>query len=313
MKNSASDGACARTWYVPTDYPTIQSAADAASPNDSVIVLPGVYGKPEGSLSQPVVTIDKALTLVSLDGAGNTVIDGVTSDPDSASLGIEVNAMLVTVSGFTCRNCYVGISASGFLITTFLNEYRSNHYGLLISGVGVHVERSTFEANAVGLACFSAGASGRIDHNVFVENGVGLTFLGGGELFVLQNTICFSESTGIVAGFSSPIIQNNIVYASGVNGLSVRDLFPVWNFFCNDVYGSGSMDYEGVNDQTGINGNISIDPVFCDEANFDFGLCLDSPLTLQTCGFLGAYGVTCGYCRTPIKRTTWGALKAIYR
>jgi hypothetical protein len=299
----------ARTWYVPADHPTIQGAVDAAGSSDSVIVMPGVYAKQTSTLSQPLVTIDKILTLISFEGPDVTIIDGISSDPDSASIGILVTASLVKVCGFNLQNCYVGVSGSGNLLTTLSNIFKDNWYGLLMSGIGIHVERSTFEGNTIGLACFTPGTSGRVDQNVFVANSHGMIFERGGEFLVLQNTVCFSESTGISVGFSSPLLQNNIIYKGNLVGLRVRDLFPIWNFFCNDVFGNGIADYEGVEDQTGINGNISLDPVFCDEQNHDFGLCLDSPLAEQTCGPMGAYEVTCGYCRTPITPTTWGRLK----
>src|ERR671919_299382 len=54
---------------VPRDYPTIQSAIDAASPGDTIKVLPGIYIEP--------LTISKSLTLVGT-GTQSTIIKATT-------------------------------------------------------------------------------------------------------------------------------------------------------------------------------------------------------------------------------------------
>ena len=56
---------------------------------------------------------------------------------------------------------------------------------------------------------------------------------------------------------------------------------PIWlpdtSFWQNNLVYGNSTNYSGVSDQTGINGNISADPLFLDPANNDFHLCLGSP------------------------------------
>lgn len=62
---------------VPTDYPTIQSAIDAASPRDTIKVLPGIYTEQ--------LTIGKSITLVG-SGAESTTIKAPV---DSAGLTVQ--------------------------------------------------------------------------------------------------------------------------------------------------------------------------------------------------------------------------------
>ena len=80
---------------VPRDYPTIQSAIDAASPGDTIKVLPGIYIEP--------LTISKSLTLVGT-GAQSTIIKA-TTELGPHVLGIpniiEVSNGAVTIKGFT--------------------------------------------------------------------------------------------------------------------------------------------------------------------------------------------------------------------
>jgi len=309
---SGLEQSAARTWVVPTDMPTIQEAVDAAAPRDSILVMPGTYERAPADSTGPLVRIDKPLTLSSAGGEENTVIDGGSSAPAEGNVGVLIENRLVKMSGFTVRNCYVGISVTGEFCTVIGNTLRENYYGATLSGYAVSFDRCTFLDNSVGLANLARGTSGLVDHNIFVGNGTGMVFESGGEIFVINNTICFSESAGIVVGNCSPLIENNVIYRSTLAGLKVTGLFPIWNFLCNDVYGCEGGNYVQIEDQTGANGNVSADPVFCDEENLDFGLCLDSPLVAQSCGWMGALKVTCGYCRTPVERVTWGRIKSLY-
>ena len=67
---------------------------------------------------------------------------------------------------------------------------------------------------------------------------------------------------------------------------------------CTDVYGHELGNYGGeLGDQTGINGNISADPLFCDLAGADYTLDGESPClpAHNDCGVqMGVYGQGCG-------------------
>jgi hypothetical protein len=86
---------------------------------------------------------------------------------------------------------------------------------------------------------------------------------------------------------------------------------------CCDVYGNAGGDWVGcIADQYGINGNFSEDPLFCDMSGGDLTLCANSPClpTGNSCGVLiGAHDQGCPDCSSPVKPTSWGAIKALYR
>jgi predicted outer membrane repeat protein len=84
---------------------------------------------------------------------------------------------------------------------------------------------------------------------------------------------------------------------------------------CCDVYGNAGGDWVGsMGNQTGINGNISVDPMFCDAVSADFRLQRGSPCLPAYsggCGQIGALGA--GDCGTALISSSWGAVKARYR
>ncbi|KPJ58905.1 MAG: hypothetical protein AMJ46_13330 [Latescibacteria bacterium DG_63] len=90
---------------------------------------------------------------------------------------------------------------------------------------------------------------------------------------------------------SSPdvtIEENIIAFCTGEAIHSYTDV-PV--ILCNDVWGNTPTNYGGIiPDQTGTNGNLSMDPLFCDALNEDFTLHADSPcLDAPGCGLIGAF------------------------
>lgn len=80
---------------------------------------------------------------------------------------------------------------------------------------------------------------------------------------------------------------------------------------CCDVFENTGGNYGGqIGDQTGINDNISEDPLFCDAPAGDMSIDADSPCAPANslCGqLIGAQGVDCG---TPVEKTSWGSIKA---
>ncbi|MEM3731260.1 MAG: NosD domain-containing protein [Candidatus Bathyarchaeia archaeon] len=89
---------------VPNNYPTIQEAVDAASPEDTLLVAPGVYYEN--------VVINKPLRLVGED-RNDTIIDGGGYNWDRMTKAISVFSGNVTIEGFTIKNAFYGIYAEG--------------------------------------------------------------------------------------------------------------------------------------------------------------------------------------------------------
>lgn len=113
---------------------------------------------------------------------------------------------------------------------------------------------------------------------------------------------------------SSAIVRNNIVA-----GQLQYDPFPPSNargiytesdsiiVACCNVYGNEGGNYVGIPDQTGLNGNISADPLFCDAAHNDYSIHALSPCAPghhpngADCGLIGAVGVGCDYVETLVQ------------
>jgi hypothetical protein len=134
-----------------------------------------------------------------------------------------------------------------------------------------------------------------------------------GSPLIISNTIVNNGGTygsGIsVDSPASPVIERNIVayntqrgdYAA-YGGIYTEN--PDIIIVCNDVYDNSGPNYSGIDDQTGINGNFSSDPLFCDPENGLFTIHTSSPCMPQNhpygddCGLIGAYGPGCCFIET---------------
>jgi len=124
---------------VPTDYPTIQSAIDAANPGDSIKVLPGTYTEQ--------LTISKSLTLIG-SGAKVTIIKAPAVLQDTNAIGqfyvVDINSGAEVVMK--------GLAVSGLEGLTCVN--------IDLAGISVMEEAS--------LNLGSAAVNGCTQHAIFV-------------------------------------------------------------------------------------------------------------------------------------------------
>ena len=97
-------------------------------------------------------------------------------------------------------------------------------------------------------------------------------------------------------------------------GVSISDGTPTPYIRYCDVFGMTSGLYAPpLPDYTGYYGNISADPMFCKPSEDDYRLDESSPCATGGSGgsYIGAFGVGCG--STPVRETSWGAIKAEWR
>jgi hypothetical protein len=226
-----------------------------------------------------------------------------------------------------------GIRADGgaFLFegnTVADNECGINGGGISLDHCAARIAGNTVSGNtaaAHGGGIFGYAVSCIVEFNVIHNNTGGS---GGGCLFsaipephLRSNTIVENHSNEhgqISLGEGcSPVIENNIVAKEG-NGYGIYcapGSSPT--FSCNDVWDNALGNYGGVcPDQTGVNGNISMDPQFCGIFNSgNYYLQSDSPCAPGNhpvgaeCGLIGAYPVGCGPIST--KSSTWGKIKQL--
>jgi parallel beta-helix repeat protein/predicted outer membrane repeat protein len=181
------------------------------------------------------------------------------------------------------------------------------------------------ELTGGGISC-GGESSLTLINCTFISNSAGLVgggLLCNGSLAVINCTFSGNQVGhfgGAVYCYSSPTLTNCIIAFSEVGqGVDCSgDSDPT--LICCDVYGNEGGDWVGcIENQYGIDGNISEDPLFCDVENSDFTLCADSPCASENnseCGQIGAWPVGCDPCGEPPFPTldvTWGQVKHGYR
>lgn len=83
---------------------------------------------------------------------------------------------------------------------------------------------------------------------------------------------------------------------------------------CCNLFGNAGGDWvECIEDQSGINGNMSADPLFCDRLEGDFTIDAGSPCAPANSGGCGLVGALDVGCDSPVEATSWGGIKAMYR
>jgi hypothetical protein len=340
---------------VPADYPTIQSAINAALHRDVIIVAPGTYneninflGKEIRVMSEsgPEVTIirgdgtDSVVRFVSgepvqsqingftitngyagsaagNEGGGvkvenasgsitNNIITGNAACAAGAGIGIGFGSPVIqfnVITNNTQRNCGGGtgggISLRGGYAAIAENVITNNSFSTgggigIFGGNGALIRGNTIKGNtaSTGGGIFIGNFTpALITQNLIVENQALQT--GGGIYWtnppqsVVNNTIANNdafEGSGIYSGgsFGPPYIANNIIV--GKPGQAAYfcgqffnpDVPPTFRY--NNVYSPGGMAYGGTcPDKTGVDGNISADPLFVNPSAGDYHLRAGSP------------------------------------
>jgi hypothetical protein len=307
------------TWYVRQDgtghTTTIISGVLMSGPGDTVLVAPGSY-------FENTIHIEKSIHLISEAGPEETIINHMgTPSTDENVIRVE-NATDCSIIGFTIRGGHC--------------DWASRGGGLLIGQSNVLVMNNRIQenwcANGGGIV-IGGNPSPSIINNLIFTNGA---FVGGGILvansspIIMNNTIVDNRASvnsgGLkVMGDSKPIIKYNLICynsapATHCGGADVVVDIDSLIFECNNVwsnYPTGS-DFCGVLPVLiGINGNMSVDPLFCGEhGSGNYYLQQGSPCAeanVPEC----CDGIRIGYypvnCSTGIENNSWGHIKTIHR
>lgn len=162
---------------VPSQYPTIQSAINAAAAGDSVVVAPGTY---TGTGNRDINPLGKAITIRSSSGAAVTVIDcqGSQATP-RRGFQISSGTSSLVIDGFTVRN---GYSSDGGGIWVFGNA----------SPVIKNMVIETSGATRGGGAYFFGAGTPAFQNCTFRQNSA---TLGGGVCEIGSGTATFTDCT----------------------------------------------------------------------------------------------------------------------
>ncbi len=119
------------------------------------------------------------------------------------------------------------------------------------------------------------------DNMAELGNGGGIYLRGVGNSIVKGNTI-FGNASGqdganLDIQFSNNVIVANNIITDAINGPGVYLYQTTMDFRYNNLWNNFGGNYEGISDQTGLNGNVSINPLFVNPDNNDFHLQAISP------------------------------------
>jgi hypothetical protein len=218
------------TWA--TAATNIQFAVNVAQPGQVVVVTNGVY--PGG------VTVNKPVTLLSLNGPEFTVINGNGSDH--------------------CISIDSGVSLSGFTLT---NGFAQNGGGVWCSSSNVYITNCVIAGNS---GTNGGGAYGGTLYNCRLTGNRVLGLGGGAYGSTLYNCTvsgnsAFQGGGGVILG----TLYNSIVYYNSAQ-YYMNFLDEQWLYNCCTM----PMPTNGV-------GNITNAPLFADQAGGDFQLQPESP------------------------------------
>ena len=172
-----------KTIRVPTDYPTIQSAINAADNGDSILVASGVYYEQ--------LTVKKSISLIG-ENRQTTIIDG----NHSSRYVIQVSASNTTISGFTVRNgdgCGIELTSNRNVNVTD-NILMQNHYGI-----------------SLYYSCDNTIINNTINNNSWTSGGNGVDLIHSDGNIIEKNEIQRTEDCISLMGSCNNTIRSNYI------------------------------------------------------------------------------------------------------
>ncbi len=287
--------AAADVLRVPSEFPTIQAAIDAASDGDTVLVASGTY---TGEGNRDITFDGKAITVRSRHGAEQTIIDceGTQQDPHRGFYFGSGEGPDSVLRGFTIRG---GSTPPGAVIDEFngggilcnnnssptireciITENWCGCWGAAIScGITGASESSPtiIDCQIInnysgddGGALFAIGGSPTLINTLIAGNGADITGgaisnFGNGVITIINCTIIDNE-----APYGSAIYDHHAVISNSIiRGNTGSD--PIWSPANTITFSNIEGGFVG-------DGNIDVDPLFVNAPLGDYRLAAGSPL-----------------------------------
>jgi hypothetical protein len=246
------------TIHVPDDYATIQPAIDAASYGDTVMLACDTHW------TSSYIEMKSGITLMSETGS-----------PDCATI-FFVTSGCVVFEEVDNQTYLIGVTVSG-------GQGKPVQEGMfwISMGGGIHILKGSpkvidcvISANGAergGGACCRLNSYPTFEGCTFVDN----YCLDGGAMYC----------AGIGDMFPAiPVLERCIIAYNEADGtigdIYCEDTISVPTISCTDIYGNENGDWSvSIFDQSGVSGNISADPLFCDLPNGDYRIESASPCT----------------------------------
>lgn len=280
------------TWHVypdgSGDAATINEALLLSAEGDTVLAAPGTYFES--------LIMRNGRTLISETGPEETIIDAQGIGRVIYCSHLENP---IYISGFTLRNGFADIGAGLYCNVSTVTFEDNIVYG-----------NSADEHPRYGGGVYLRGSPpstiirGNLIYGNTADMGAGIFCNGGDQSSLIGNTVVNNSSqfgAGVIShnGSDITVSQNLIAMNEGSSGFGIYiHSSSDASLTCNDVWMNVPDNYHGP-DVTGIDGNISIDPIFCDVAQNDYSLDASSPCLPMNhpdgadCGQIGALGQGC--------------------
>jgi len=284
-------GAAAEIWVHPGD--TIQAAIDSATIGDMIIVFPGTYS---GEGNREISFGGKDLIVVSFTGPEDTIIDCEGEARAFALHDGETRASII----------------SGFSI---VNGYAHTGGGISIEGSSPEILNCLFR-NCVAFSVPSGG------NTIYPGAGGGVYATGGASPCIAGCTFayCWAQGqdslypyrgSGLLASYST-VEVDRCLFVDGRGGAALVAMISSIDVSRCVFFENTEVGFDWTSDST-----LEVDANVCDrgqDASYEF--CSDSvclPSGNEWGVQVGALGVGCGPCNTPVETMSWGAIKALYR
>jgi hypothetical protein len=301
------------------DAATIAAAVAAADDGDSIFVHQGTY-------REAGISISKALVITGVDGAAATTVDG--SGLGSGIFTFPAAAKVISIRELTIKNGSTAIIGGGVYCSSSsvtiercaVENCYSPWYGggIAVTNASPAIRNVTFHSNRAdhdGGGLYFSASSSVVDSCIFYDN---VAAGSGGAIAMVNSTPHFGnctlhhDSAGAVGGGvyvgvgGNPALTQCIISSAAAGGGIYGGTTAVGaTIACCDVFGNAGGEYAGsISDQTGINGNLSLEPIFCGAASGDFRLHILSPCMSGNhpgggdCGLIGALGSGCDFVAT---------------
>jgi len=173
---------------VPEDYPTIQTAIDAADPGATISIAPSTYYG-----SSPVAVINKTLTLLGRTGSSTTFAGGGS--------GIAVNitdTSYVTITNIDITYWDQGIYIDNSSDCQIYNNvmYLMGDSGIVVDGENAannQIYNNIFQDNNVAIDVSEASAGNTIYGNTISQNSIGINVLNSAGNTIYCNSFINNE------------------------------------------------------------------------------------------------------------------------
>jgi len=304
------------------DYPTIQTAVDAVSPGTTILLENGCYcgmGNRDVDLRGKHVVIRS----VSLD-PDSCIIDceGTETEPHRGFVMVSGEDERTIIAALTVRGGHAPGSpsrggailcqgASPRIRDCVFEANRAQEGGAVCCLGGAPLLENCIlrdnEAQVAGgaLCCRTlavvAMRNCTLDRNGLESGGGGAVAVDFASLHASHCTLhanlagLLVRGSGVDCTHGGEAFLDRCIISFSIHGCAVY-CDAISHAFCQccDVFGNTGGDWTGgIAGQEGQEGNIRLDPLFCDRLQGDLRLWNSSPCNQETCGLIGAWPVGC--------------------